>query len=543
MTNILKDPPQNILLIRENEKTLGSRDLSENLKSHKNREIRRRLSAEISKPCLFLCNDDPTATANELSHIIAQSSLVFNRGGLVRIYPQTSGPARIVKLEKENVVILAHELARPVGFNRDGKLIEKPLSDRIAKLYLALENWPLQELVGIANTPLLEADGSVRFTEGYDPTSQMWLTNIPNLSIPRFPSFQDAQNALSLLRSTFRTFPFADAVMQTDGRLSVVALDRPPAQDETAFLNSLLSAVCCPSLPLAPGLLVNAPLFSGAGTGKGLLVNATSLIAFNASPCAFTISSDLSEFEKRLASALIEAQPIIFIDNSNDITLKSDLLASIMTEKNIRIRPLGSSKSVSIKSNAFVVITGNGVDLSEDLTRRFLISNLEAQTAVPEARPFKAGFLEAISSERPKLLSACMTIMRWGRQNQGSIPEGLALGSYEQWALWVRDPLLALGCADPVARIRALKDQDPERLKIEEIFVEWWTHHGTKPMKAADLDEQVKELIDPQDRGRQWQVARLKKLTGTRVAGFVLKTQKNSGKNSKTTYSLQVDKT
>lgn len=543
MTNSIKHPLQNVHLIKKDNAAKDTCNLSENFKSNKNNEISRHASADISKPCLFICNEDPTATAYELSLAIAQSGQVFNRGGPVRVYQKPSSPARIVRIEKENVVILAHEITRPIGFGRDGRLIEKPLPDRIAKLYLALENWPLQDLAGIATTPLLAADGSVRFTEGYDRASQMWLSNIPNLSIPAFPSFHDAQNALALLRFTFRTFPFADALMQLDGQISAVAMDPPPAQDETAFLNSLLTAVCRPSLPLAPGFLINAPLYSGAGTGKGLLVNAISSIAFNTSLNAFTPSNDTSEFEKRLASAFIEAQPIIFIDNANNATLKSDLLASTMTERHIRIRPLGSSKSITLRPKAFVAITGNGVDLSEDLARRFLISNLEAQIADPEARPFKAGFLDTISSKRLSLLSACMTILRWGRQNEGSIPFGLALGSYEQWARWVRDPLLALGCTDPVERIRALKTQDPERLAIEDIFVEWWRHHGSKPMKAADLDKEVTKLLDPQWQGRQYLVAKLKKLTGTRLAGFVLTTQKDSGKWVKSTYSLQTDKT
>ena len=172
---------------------------------HESHVNRLPVSSNVPKPILFICNDDPTATANELSQIIAQSGLVFNRGGPVRVYPQANGTARIIKLEKENVVILAHELTTPMGFGKNGRLIEKPLPDRIAKLYLALENWPLQELAGIATTPMLSADGSVRFTEGYDPASQMWLTNIPDLSIPQYPSLQDAQNALAILRSLLQT--------------------------------------------------------------------------------------------------------------------------------------------------------------------------------------------------------------------------------------------------------------------------------------------------------------------------------------------------
>ena len=79
---------------------------------------------------------------------------------------------------------------------------------------------------------------------------------------------------------------------------------------------------------LAPGFLIRAPDISGSGTGKGMLVRAISAIAFGVRPAAFPTGGGRQELDKRLASALIEAAQILFLDNVNRWMLKSDMLAS-----------------------------------------------------------------------------------------------------------------------------------------------------------------------------------------------------------------------
>ena len=79
---------------------------------------------------------------------------------------------------------------------------------------------------------------------------------------------------------------------------------------------------------------------------------------------------------------------------------------------------------------------------------------------------------------------------------------------------------MALGCRDPVDRIDKVKGDDPERRRIVEVFEAWDTHHGKRSIKAADLAEPVRALVDPQGRGRQFVAARLIQLVGTRAGGL-----------------------
>ena len=498
------------------------------------------MDIKTGRPDLVVRQDDLTATARDLAQIIARSGRVYDRAGPVKVLTTPSAPLpQVQHLTRDRVVIEAHDLARPVEIDHEPYPVTLP--ERVAKLHLALDDWGLAPLKGLTTAPLLAADGTMRSAHGYDPASAMWCYNVPPLAVPPAPNRTDAECALQSLRTVFRTFPFADAptVREPDCAVPVVDLGKPPSQDESSFLTALLTAVCRPSLSLAPGPLISAPSITGAGSGKGLLVRAICEIAFGHPPDAFTGCRDVAEFEKRISAALIEATPVLFIDNVNGTVLRSDLLASILTEPSVRVRRLGESRMLPLNPTALVTVTGNGLTLGEDLVRRFVTVELDPRTDDPESRPFAPGFISSVSERRAELLTAALTIWRWGRQSEHEIPHGRPLGSYETWARWVRDPLLALGCADPVERITALKARDPERQRIAAMFAAWQEHHEDRPVRAAQLCDQVRDLIDPQGRGRQYVASALEALAGTRASGFVLTQQDPPGKWSAATYALR----
>jgi hypothetical protein len=243
--------------------------------------------------------------------------------------------------------------------------------------------------------------------------------------------------------------------------------------------------------------------------------------------------------DKRIVAELIEATPVIFMNNINATLLRSNTLASIITERPSGVRELGKSRMIKLEHASFVVLTGNGLSVGEDLARRFIFSQLDPQLEDPESRPFKPGFLEDIERRRGELLAAVLTIWRWGRQNANSLKPGIALGSFETWGTWVRDPLLVLGCQDPVAQIREIKARDPHRQKVAELFELWWENHGDAPTKASELADAVKATIDPQGRGRQFIAKAVEDLAGTRQSGFVLTRQKGEGRKAVATYALK----
>jgi hypothetical protein len=505
---------------------------------------RPRKPARGALPELVINESDPTATAKELAALFAaHEDFLFNGNAPVRIAAEGDGLPRALEVTPEAVRIYAHTLCRPVRLTKSkakagAAPTPAPLSKDIAALYLnGLEGqWGLRSLRGITTAPILRGDGNIRVAAGFDQETGLWCHAVPALEIPQRPTQADAQAALRRLRVFFQTFPYADAVRIVDATLGVEVVDLNAAigLDESTFLAALLTAVCRQSLELAPAYLVRAPKYSGAGTGKGLAVKALCIIASGVRPAAFTSGHDREEFDKRLTAALIEARPAIFLDNFNAKELRSDILASVLTESPAMVRPMGQSKTVPLNTRAFVGITGNAVEVAEDMARRILGTTFDAHMESPEQRKFRPGFLNDVFANRNRLLSAALTIWRWGRQN--NLQQGNPLGSYELWNEWCRDPLLALGCRDPVERIDEIKAADPHRRTLVEVFDTWRDKHGDSTIKAKDLDPEVIELIDPRASWKKdgtlsfnrQRVARfLAAHTDTRVGGYRLEQKKD----------------
>jgi hypothetical protein len=262
------------------------------------------------------------------------------------------------------------------------------------------------------------------------------------------------------------------------------------------------------------------------------------LIAFGREPHAVTGGATADELEKRVAAELMNASPVLFLDNLNDTALRSSLLASAITERPARVRVLGHSKMVNLNSSALVVLTGNGLSVSEDLARRFISLELDPRTEHPEARSFARDVRVDVRSSRAEMLTDLLTIWRWGRQEVG-LEKGRPLGSFDQWCRWVRDPLLALGCCDPAMRVGDAKQKDARRQWVAEVFTTWWDRHGDKAMALRDLHPDVLQALDRQQRGgRQHQASLLTGLVGTRLSGFVLARKHPAGKWGTSKYAL-----
>ncbi len=443
-------------------------------------------------------------------------------------------------------MLLAHQACRPYVVKRQEKgppiEADAAMPRNIAVTYL---DWHgerrLPPLNGITSTPILRHDGSFHSATGYDAETGIWLVGAPDVArlVPVAPSKDEAQSAMRRLRRQFATFCFADAVTTHVPDVPELLVDQeaPPGADESALLVALLTAICRPSLTLAPGVLIRAASMSGAGAGKGLLARCICIIAFGREPFAVTAGGNAAELDKRIAAEMIAGGPTLFLDNLNDRAVKSDQLSSAITECPTRVRVLGKSEMMALNASALVLMTGNGVSVSEDLARRFIAIELDARTEDPEARRFTGDIRADVRSHRAQLLAAGLTIWRWGRQQAADLPTGLPLGSFEHWASWVRDPLLALGCRDPAQRTAEAKQHDVRRQELAATFKLWQQHHERRPVTADKLHEAVKAALDPQDRGRQFIARRLETIKGTRLGGMMISREKTS-RWSPATYAL-----
>ena len=92
---------------------------------------------------------------------------------------------RAIEVTAENVRVLAHEITSPVRHTKQGKVAAEIKQD-VANIYLkGLEGqWGLKRFAGIATTPILSCDGTIRsMADGYDRATGLWCHNIPALSV------------------------------------------------------------------------------------------------------------------------------------------------------------------------------------------------------------------------------------------------------------------------------------------------------------------------------------------------------------------------
>jgi hypothetical protein len=497
---------------------------------------------EPVKPRLKIEKGRPERTVENLRDILARFERLYDRGIPVRIvYDQSISGSVAHAMTADSLTLEAHFACQPFKVLDSGSERDANLPPSIARMYLHWKGeWRLSPLNGVTTAPLLSADGSMRTARGYDAATGLWCESVPDVAgrVPHNPTRAEAAAALLVVRDAFKTFCFADAKTLVVGGVSVVDLREPPSMDESSFLASLLGAVCRASLWLAPGALFRAAPHSGSGAGKGKLARCICAVAYGRQPSAVTAGGGADEMEKRISAALLEGGPAVLFDNFNNVTLRSASLESALTERPAKVRQFRTLDLITLNALASMFVTGNGILLSQDIVRRFIPTEFDARMEDPERRSFSVDILAEMTRRRPELLGALLTIWRYGRL-AGDIKPGKALGSYEQWCAWVRDPLLALGCRDPVERMSEAKARDPFRQTIGALFAAWWKHHGQSSQTAHQLDIEVQRIIDPQGRGRQYVAAQLEKLEGTRLAGFVLTRERGLGLYAVATYALQ----
>ena len=330
----------------------------------------------------------------------------------------------------------------------------------VAETLLArVGQWNLRPLTGMVNAPTLRENGSVLDQPGYDQQTGL-IYDPQGVVFPRMPdrpTLDDARISLGALKTLIRKFPFA-----TDGARAVA-------------LAGMLTGCIRRTLPTAPMFAIDSP---APGTGKGLLADTITTIGIGRPASSITPGDNEGELEKRIGSLLLQGELVICIDNL-DKPLESDALCSILTQETQAIRILGQSRAPKLPTNCLFLVTGNGITVSVDMSRRCLFCLIDTGIERPSERSFDFSPLDMVRQDRGRYVTAALTILRAyrvaGRPAQGGKP----MGSYEEWCRTVRDALMWLGEADAVLMQQTTVD-DPERERFAAVIEGWNTVIGTQ---------------------------------------------------------------
>jgi putative DNA primase/helicase len=304
--------------------------------------------------------------------------------------------------------------------------------------------------------------------EGYNEQTQVFLAReiCKPACLKAKPLLASAQASLLELREFFSTFPFKEEA------------------DEAVAIAALLALCDSINLDNIPLFGFNAPT---AGTGKSLLVDVICGIASGKPAAVMSQGKDEAETEKRLHSAALRGDDLIAIDNC-EAPLKGDTLCQILTQPTISIRPLGVSRLIDIEKQVIVIATGNNLEVQADLVRRTLLCTMDADCERPETRQFAKNPYKEALEQRDELVGHCLNIIRTF-QKAGAPKQAHTLGSFETFSSRIRDALIWLGSADPVASQNALRTND-RTFEAQAMLIAWlWTNFEGTPFRVREVSD------------------------------------------------------
>lgn len=313
----------------------------------------------------------------------------------------------------------------------------------------------IPEMVGIADTPILSANGSIVSQRGMNEDGVFYHPGADFPQVPEAPTLEDAKTAVALLLEVVADFEFASPV----GKSAWVA----------AALTPLARAAFSGPVPL---MAIDAPT---RGTGKSLLADTISLIATGRPAARISWGRDDEANRKLITAILLRGNRIAVLDNVN--RLGGPALDAALTAETWADRVLGVSKmTAEIPARTMFVATGNNLTFSGDTARRVLPIRLETLVDRPEER---SGFthpdlLGHVRQNRPALVVAALTILRAYIHAGSPIASLAPWGSFEGWSQLVRGAIVWLGMADPCEAHRTVVEQSDEQLLELQAIIEAW---------------------------------------------------------------------
>jgi len=350
--------------------------------------------------------------------------------------------------------------------------------------------WRFPVLRGITTCPTLDVDGRIVQAPGFDEGTGLYLDFKPGdfPVIPERPTLEDAKAALKVFANPLRAIAWSSLAARS------VAL----SAGLTALVRSTLRA--------APLHAFDAPT---KGTGKSLCCDWVGIIKTGQTPPAMSQGKDDGEDEKRLSACLYAGDNLILIDNCAR-PLEGDFLCSMMTQEVVQARILGKTKKVVLPSTAFVIASGNNLVTRGDMTRRVIVSRLDAHCERPEEREFNFDVRDETRKQRPAIVAAGLTLLRAYIVAGRPKTKLTAFGSFEAWSSLVRQALVWVGEADPCESREQLEEGDSEAAELVEVMDLWQDGLGSARVTVGKILGTVKDITK-----REALVAKLSQATGS----------------------------
>jgi len=149
-----------------------------------------------------------------------------------------------------------------------------------------------------------------------------------------------------------------------------------------------------------------------------------------------------------------------------------------------------------IPTTSLVAATGNNLIFMADMCRRVLLCRLDPGVERPELLTYAFNPQTEAKENRGAYVAAALTIMRAYRCAGMPRQEGQTVQNYSDWCRTVRDALMWLGEADPVASMEEVRKLDPKLDSTQSILAQWRLVIGNRRVTARDIIDAATEQAD-----------------------------------------------
>lgn len=344
---------------------------------------------------------------------------------------------------------------------KDAPAIESIGKDLAGKIMAADQfRDQLRELKAVSEVrvPVWTGEGEARAVQlapaGFDPVTGLF-------SVDRIPYREDMgeEEAWSVLWDGLKAFPF-----DAEGEPRVVYRRSFAAQ--IAVMLGIYCHALFPEGTPRPMIIFNA---NQSGSGKSLLMR-IALAPVHGPPAESGKPDSESEFEKVLDSAALARKPFLVLDDVKSI--HSQALNRFVTSPALECRLMHSQRLAMVPCKTQVLVTGNGLTISEDLDRRSLVIDLFEPGEISKRRfdrEITPGWLFAPDT-RARYLAALWSVVRCWQEKGRPLMNEYRRASFEDWSSVIGGIVQTCGLSNPFAPRLAMNGGDESGKALAQVI-------------------------------------------------------------------------
>ncbi|SDQ79813.1 hypothetical protein [Brevundimonas sp. 374] len=423
-----------------------------------------------AKAVIYMQTGETHRAAAASERVLAADGSYFDaRGPIVRIIKPSPND---ISTELVNDQTVSAFLASKIDYYRKAKSNQWERCDPPASIIQSLrynqDRHHLQPLTGLSRQPFYGADGILVSKAGYDEATGTYAGfdeadyNLVN------PTREDAERELTYIKWLLREFQFATKA------------------DQAAALAAILTAAVRASLPLAPAININAPR---SGGGKSFLAALIALAAAAGEPYNTSYPTTPEEAAKVLLAMLLEKPAVVLFDDMQVQTGWKSLgpMNKALTSTSITERVLSRSRTATARTNVLFMGTGNNVEPGQDMRRRVLSIRLAPRSETPTLQQYSFNPVAHVRKRRSHIVQAALTIIEAHRLAGRPVSDVPSIGSFEEWSLTCRQPLLWLGEPDPATSLIQQVQDDSDQDTLGEFLQHWSRLFRDDPMMVREV--------------------------------------------------------